>query len=265
MKEAFVIAELTKDKTISKTFGNGYDMKEERRNLIGYSLNFIVWFADVLLHCAGLERKVLIESFVEKANITRNEHVQELLKWLIIDQETYGKTDEFWDIWELLKPKMVELGNKEMYDYYASRNVPFGEDRVITTYLFANTAWRKDVYRCALLPEERAVFFTNFIEESESVKALFYSVAKLLNKVGREPYKEIGIEWIYKLTIKDPECKITFYDNTLYYLEEYIGSFVACHRMKFREDTELLHMVQTVLEYMVGQGSQIAFFVREEI
>lgn len=265
MKEAFIIAELTKDKAIRMTFGNDYDMKEERRNLIGYFLNFIVWFADVLLHCAGSERKALIESFIERADITRNEHVQELLKWLIIDQETYGKTDEFWDIWELLKPKMIELGNKEIYNYYASRNVPFGEDRVITTYLFANTAWRKDAYRCALLPEERAVFFTNFIEESESIKALFYSVAKLLNKVGREPYEEIGIEWIYTLTMKDPECRVAFYDNTLYYLEEYIGSFVARHRMEFRKNTELLHMVQTVLEYMVGKGSQIAFFVREEI
>ncbi len=110
MKEAFKIVELTKDKTIRITFGKNYDMKEERRNLIGYTLNFIVWFADVLLYCDSYERKVLITSFTERADIIRNEHVQELLKWLIIDQEVYGKTDEFWSIWELLKSKMIELG-----------------------------------------------------------------------------------------------------------------------------------------------------------
>lgn len=65
--------------------------------------------------------------------------------------------------------------------------------------------------------------------------------------------------------LKDSECKITFYDNTLFYLEEYIGNFAACHRTEFREDLELAKKVQAVLEYMVSQGSQIAFFVREEI
>lgn len=65
--------------------------------------------------------------------------------------------------------------------------------------------------------------------------------------------------------MKDPECRVTFYDYTLYYLEEYIGSFVARHRMEFRENIDLAKKVQAVLEYLVNQGSQIAFFVREEI
>ena len=103
---------MTKDKTIKVTFGKKYDGREERRNLIGYTLNFIVWFADVLLYCDDLERKVMIESFMERADIVTNENVRELLKWLIIDQEVYRKTDEFWNIWELMKPKMIELGNK---------------------------------------------------------------------------------------------------------------------------------------------------------
>lgn len=195
---------------------------------------FIVWFADVLLHCDNLERKILIESFMERADIVRNEHARELLKWLIIDQEVYGKKDVFWNIWELLKSKMIELSNKGMYDYYAGSNVPFGADRVIVTCLFANTSWRKDVHRCDLLSEERAAFFTDFVEKSRSVKAVFYALAKLLNTVGMETYNEIGIEWLYKLIMKDSDCRVQFYDYTLYYLEEYIGSFVACHRIEFR-------------------------------
>jgi len=94
---------------------------------------------------------------------------------------------------------------------------------------------------------------------------MFYALAKLLITVGMGPYKEIGIEWIYKLTMKDPECRVVFYDNTLFYIEEYIGSFIARYRMEFRENTKLLQKVQTVLDYMMIQGSQIAFFLREEI
>lgn len=265
MKEAFKIVEMTKDKTIKVTFGKKYDGKEERRNLIGYTLNFIVWFADVLLYCDDLERKVMIESFMERADIVTNENVRELLKWLIIDQEVYRKTNEFWNIWELMKPKMIELGNKGMRDYYTNSNIPFGEDRVIVTYLFANTSWRKNVHKCDLLSKERAAFFTDFVEKSRSVKAVFYALAKLLNTVGMETYNEIGIEWIYKLIMKDSECRVQFYDYTLYYLEEYIGSFVVHHRTEFRENTGLLQKIQAVLEYLINQGSQIAYFLGEEI
>ena len=94
---------------------------------------------------------------------------------------------------------------------------------------------------------------------------MFYALAKLLNTVGIDPYREMGIEWIYKLVEKDSECKETLYDNTLFYLEEYIGSFVACHRVEFRMDAKLAQKTQIVLEYMVSQGSQIAFFIREQI
>lgn len=117
-----------------------------------------------------------------------------------------------------MKQKMIELGNKGMHDYYTNSNVPFGEDRVIVTYLFANTSWRKDVHKCDFLSEERAAFFTDFVEKSRSVKAVFYALAKLLNTVGVETYSEIGIEWIYKLIMKDSECRVQFYDYTLYYI-----------------------------------------------
>ena len=73
------------------------------------------------------------------------------------------------------------------------------------------------------------------------------------------------MEWIYKLVTRDSECKITLYDSTLYYLEEYMGQFVAQHRMEFRINAQLTYKTQIVLEYMINQGSQIAFFVREQI
>ena len=65
--------------------------------------------------------------------------------------------------------------------------------------------------------------------------------------------------------MKDPECRVQFYDYTLYYPEEYAGSFVDCYRIKFRDNTEFLQRVQAVLEYMVNQGSQIAFFGRRNL
>lgn len=75
---------------------------------------------------------------------------------------------------------------------FQAKYVPFGEDRVIVTYLFANTSWRKDVHKCDLLFQERAAFFTDFVEKSRSVKAVFYALAKLLNTVGMEMRLELS-------------------------------------------------------------------------
>lgn len=264
-KEAFIVAEKTKDTAMRITFGNEKSMEDKSEKFIGYTFNYVVWFADVLLHCNEDERKVLIASFIERVDIIGNDNIEHLFTWLIQEQEIYGKIDEFWSVWELLKPQMISLSNAQDRYYYSSYNGPVGKDRIVAGYLFANSAWKENVHRCALLSEKRISFFDDFIDKSKSLKAMFYAFSKLLNTVGMEPYGEVGIEWLYKLVQKDLECKVTFYDNTLFYLEEYIGSFVARHRMEFRMNIKLAQKVQTVLEYMVSQGSQIAFFVREEI
>lgn len=265
IEEAFTIAELTKDTAMEITFGNKNSMNKEYRNLIGYTLDYVMWFADVLLYCDVEKRKALINSFIERADIIGNNNIEHLLTWLIQEQEIHGKIDEFWSVWVLLKSRMIELSNETERFYYSSYNGPVGRDRIITTYLFANSVWRENVHSCDLLSKERINFFDDFIEKSGSVKAELYALSKLLCTVGMEPYKECGIEWIYKLIQKDPDCNMTLYDNTLFYLEEYVGSFAARHRTEFRMNLALAQKTQTILEYMVCQGSQIAFFVREQI
>lgn len=61
MKEAFVIAEMTKDITMKIAFGYKNSIKEERREITGYTLNYVIWFADVLLHCEVVDRKILMK------------------------------------------------------------------------------------------------------------------------------------------------------------------------------------------------------------
>ena len=208
---------------------------------------------------------MLVNSFLERADFVGNDNVDRLLKWLIQEQEIHGKVSEFWSVWETLKPRMLELSHEKARYYYTDYNGPICKDRVITSYLFANSEWRENIYRCTLLSEERMDFFDDFIAHTGSFKAVLYSMARLLNTVGKEPYFEKGIQWIYNLIQKDPECRTKLYMNTLYYLEEYVGNYVASHRNDFRVNIVQAQRTQAVLEYMVSQGSHIAFFIREEI
>ena len=208
---------------------------------------------------------MLINSFLERVDFVGNDNVEYLLKWLIQEQEIHGKIDEFWSVWEALKPRMLELSHEKNRCYYTDYNGPIGKDRVIAGYLFANSEWRENVHRCRLLSEERMEFFDDFIVHAGSFKTVLYSVARLLNTVGKEPYFEKGIDWIYNLIKRAPEGDVKLYVNTLYYLEEYVGSFVASHRNNFRIEVVQAQRTQAILEYMVNQGSKIAFFIREEI
>ena len=263
--EAVLIAEATKDIAMAAVFGDKDSARDEYRNLIGYALNYVIWLADLLLYCGEAERIKLIDSLVEKIDSDNNDNMEYLLKCLILEQELRGREKELWSVWELLKPHMLALSQKTSRFSYSTSDGPVGKDRIITAYLFANTNWREGVHRCALLSEERAGFFDDFISRAGSTNALLYAIAKLLNTVGVEPYKDKGLDWLYELIQKDPECMMALYRNTLYYLEEYIGNFVVRHRIEFRSNIVIAQKTQAVLEYMVHQGSQIAFFIREQI
>jgi hypothetical protein len=261
--EAFKFADATKDLVMELVFTDNRDLRAERRELSGYTINYVSWLADVLLHCEQAEQAGLIDAFFKSADLTRNDNSGYLLTELIRIQDINGKTDAFWNVWELLKPYLLALSSKPQVSF-ADRH-PYGLDKVIISHLFGNSPWRSGVHRCAFLPEEKAAFFDDFIDKSGSLKALFYAISRLLYTVGREPYPENGIDWMYKLVTRDPDCRLPLYQQTLYYMEEYVGLFVSRHRMDFRNDVELALKTQTVLEYMVNRGSQIAFFLRELI
>lgn len=261
--EAFKFANATKALVMELTFNNNRDLRTERRELSGYTLNYVSWLADVLLHCKQAEQASLIDAFFEYADMIRNNNSRYLLTELIRMQDINGKTDAFWNVWELLKPHLLILSSKPQASF--DNRIPYGLDKVIISYLFGNSPWKSGVHRCALLPEEKAVFFDGFIDNSGSLKALLYAISRLLYTVGREPYIENGIDWMYKLVCRDPNCRLPLYHQTLHYMEEYIGLFVSRHRTDFRNDAKLSLKTQTVLEYMVNRGSQIAFFLRELI
>lgn len=261
--EAFKFADATKDLVMELVFTDNRDLRTERRELSGYTLNYVSWLADVLLHCEQAEQAGLIDAFFKSADLIRNDNSKYLITELIRIQDICGKTDAFWNIWELLKPYLLALSSKPQVSF--DDRHPYGLDKVIISYLFGNSPWRSGVHRCAFLPEGKAAFFDDFIDKSGSLKFLFYAISRLLYTVGREPYIENGIDWMYKLVTRDPDCRLPLYQQTLYYMEEYVGLFVSRHRMDFRNDVELALKTQTVLEYMVNRGSQIAFFLRELI
>lgn len=265
IKEAVIVAESTKDIIMKNAFVDRNNMHENFRDLTVYIFNYITWLSDVLLYCDDIDRETLISSFIDRADMQKSDYVEYFFTQIIQEQHVHRKVKEFWNIWELFKPTILKLNSNKLLFRYSSKNTLVGKDKIVASYLFANTLWNKNLHKCELLSEERIDFFDDFIDKSDSLSVELYAISKLLNTVGKETYRECGIEWIYKIIQRYNGQNILLYEDTLFYLEEYVGNFVYRHRLNFRMNVELAKKTQVILEYMVNQGSQIAFFVREQI
>jgi hypothetical protein len=253
----------TKYTLMQFTFGKK-DRGRGKNNYIGFMYKYIDWFSQVLLMCSTPERKKLIEEYLSTAALAENDDNEYFLTVLLMNQEKLDKAEAFWEIWNEMRCNMISVGEQERVDH-SHYEYPVGGDKLIISYLFGNANWVKGIKKCNLLSKERENFFTEFIENSKSIKAQMFAIGRLLYTAGKETYEDCGLKWIYSLVQKDPECKLTLYNNTLFYLEEYAGEYYERHKSELRSNTKILQQLQIVLEYLVNQGSIIAFFIREQI
>ena len=266
IKEGAQIAEATKNIAIETCFGRKNGGKTAENDYpVECDVNYINWFADVLLFCSSEERWSLVQTLMEKADMLGNQNIEFLFAALIEEQDKHGKTEEFWDVWKILKSKMIELSTAYGQLFCYNYNMPIGKDNLIATYLFANTRRKPGVYSRSLFSEKEHRFFDDFIDRAGSTDVVLYSISKLLTTAGKEPYRDRGIEWIYRLIQKDSGYDLRLYDKTLLYLEEYMEDFVRRRKSEFRDNIKLARKVQIILEYMVKRGSKVAFMVREQI
>lgn len=59
--------------------------------------------------------------------------------------------------------------------------------------------------------------------------------------------------------------EVSLHTNTLYYLEEYIFSYVKKMNFSFRTNNDAKKKVMVILDYLVSKGSTLGFLLREEI
>ena len=98
-----------------------------------------------------------------------------------------------------------------------------------------------------------------------SSPAVLYSLAKLLNEIGAG-FAADGILWIsgmIKRGIKTSRDGLE--EGTVYYIENFVRSFVLRNRRKVRTTPQTKEAVLQILNYLLEQGSVTAYLVREDI
>ncbi len=95
--------------------------------------------------------------------------------------------DEFWEVWELFKPKMVELAQTEYLNYRF--------EKVIKSYLSALPWWKHEAKSWHTFKEREARFFGDMADKLSQSPTTLDSIAKLLNDIGSE-FLPHGVHWL---------------------------------------------------------------------
>jgi hypothetical protein len=196
----------------------------------------------------------LIEPFIEQFNTS--EGASDLLEEIIYAQDKYPSYDNFWKVWELFKPKIVQLSQEGHLSYRS--------DKIIRAYLFA-LQWKSDTKSWHTFKDKNARFFNEMAEKLSRSPSTLYSIAKLLNDIG-SGYMPYGVQWIAKIIKSNSRSsKADFDDDTIYYLNTFIRKYLYRERAEVRRSPELMLQTLTVLDFLIERGEVSGYLMRESI
>jgi hypothetical protein len=229
----------------------------DRSNRMDYEVShdFMVKLAEIILSSTSVDIPRYLEPFILKFN--NSESIADLFKEFIYVEDRLKKYDNFWLVWELFYEKVVELNKKHKKSYFNSR--------IIESYLFADALWNENASEWHTLNDQNKRFLIRVTREIGDSPSVLYSVVKLLNGIGQK-FINSGISWISHMLINYQSLwDVELEDNTIFYLENVIKSYIHINREKIRREARLKQEVLSVLDFLVEKGSVAGYILRESV
>jgi hypothetical protein len=232
-------------------------ISEERRDKIDYKVkhDFLEKLAYYLLTSPKDEIHDYVKPLLD--NFTRSEVFAKFFEEVISAEDRLNMHEIVWEIWSLFKEKVI--GACKVGEGYWS------VDRLIRSYLFAQTPWKESAKEWHTFKEENKRFFKDISKEIGHCPSTLYAISKLLNEIGSS-YAEDGIFWISEMIRNNPNlwgAKLEI--NTIYYLENLVKKYTYEHREKMRKNTELKQCILTILDFLIRKGSAVGYLLRENV
>jgi hypothetical protein len=217
--------------------------------------DFLKKFAIYILSAQPSDIPEILNPFLDNFNVS--EGGADLLEEIISAQDGQASCENFWMIWDLFKPKIIQLAQSDRLNYRF--------EKVVKNYLFALPWWKKDAKNWNSFRDKDARFFNEMADKLSNAPSTLYSFAMLLNGIGGR-YSSQGVAWLAKIIkIKNESSKSDVDDNTLYYLNAYMRNFMYRERSKVRSSPELMSNTLVILDYLIEQGEVSGYLMRESI
>lgn len=133
-------------------------------------------------------------------------------------------------------------------------------------HLLANPYWREGITQWHSLKVNNSSFYLAAANRTGYDPTTLFSVSYVLNTVGKTPFKAAGLDMLH-IIIKNNHhlYQRSLIDNTLFYIEEYILSFVTEQTELLQVDASVKKKVVDVLDFLVARGSTMGYLLREEM
>ena len=234
-----------------------FSKDRDRNDKVEYMVrhDFLKKFAWFVLSSPKEEIEDYLAPVLNRFN--NSEIIADLLKEFVSAEDHLNEYENFWEVWNLFRRKIVELCKKGDSRWYT--------EKIVMSYLFAQTYWKETAKEWHTLKDENKKFFRDIVKEIGHCPSALYSISKLLNGIG-SPYLSDGISWIsYMLGNNKELANAELETNTLYYLENLVKKYVYENREKIKRTKKLKQDVLLILDFLTERGSVIGYLLRENI
>ena len=232
-------------------------LSKDRDDEVEYTVrhNFLEKFAWFVLSSPKEEIAGYLDPFLDKFN--NSEAMADLLKEFVSAEDSLNEYENFWEVWNLFRSKIVELCKKGDSYWYT--------EKIIMSYLFAQTPWKETATEWHTLKDENKRFFLDIVKEIGHCPSVLYSISKLLNDIGSS-YLTDGVSWVSHMLDNNKNlASAKLETNTLYYLENMAKKYIYENREKIRKTKKLMQEVLIILEFLTEKGSVVGYLLRENI
>ena len=141
-----------------------------------------------------------------------------------------------------------------------------GREDIIVTYLLCNLEMDVGNIGFQSIRSKMCSFFTIISARLGFTPTIILAISKMLNTSGKGIFENEGVTWLSGIISNNPNLsEASLHTNTIYYLEEYILSYVKKMNFSFRTNTDAKKKAMIILDYLVSKGSTLGFLLREEI
>lgn len=232
-------------------------LNESRGDRIDYMTkhHFLQKYAYFVLNSDTNDILIYLEPFLD--NFNRSEAVSDLLKEFVLAEDSLKTYDKFWMVWNAFKDKIIDICKDGDGLWHT--------DKIVKSYLFAETPWKETTKDWRSLKDKDKRFFKDISEKIGHCPSAIYSLAKFLNNIG-STYLDNGILWFSKIFKKNKGLGDADLESaTIYYLEILVRKYIYKNREKIRKNTSLKNNVLTILDLLVEKGSVVGYMLRESI
>ena len=228
---------------------------------------YISWLAEYLLNISDDERSKVVGELIPYMRLNRE--FDRLLSDIVNSEDKNPRYDAFWNLWSLLQDSIIQTYEKNADDYKKTDkavNIGWGYEDVLLTFLLAYPWWRECVSEWHSLKNQNKTFYLIVAHKLGFNPTTLFSIARVLYTVGKKTFKDDGVDFLCEIIKNNPHLRDKpLPEHTLFYMEEYMISFVKGHFCESQTNTALKRKIEIILDFLVTRGSTVGFLLREEL